>query len=294
MLKGKKVHLVLASGGARGVAHIGVIESLLENDNEIVEVAGCSMGAVIGGLYAAGKLQEYKDWLLGLQRSDVFRQMDFTIAKHGFVKGEKIFSTITDLLGPQKIEELEIPFKAVATDLGSGEEVIFDKGDLYKALRASISIPGIFTPVKYDQDSDRYLVDGGVIIPLPLNQVHKKEGHVVVAVDINAPGPKPKPMKKEASISFENNWLKINWPFFKKDESDTIGLIDVIQTSYEHMQNRLIKRDVAEYKPDVLIQIPRSTSGMFDFHRSKELIEVGKNAFYTYFEEKNAEESVQD
>ncbi len=286
MLKNEKIHLVLASGGARGVAHIGVIEGLLEDGNEIVEIAGCSMGAVIGGLYAAGKLQDYKEWLLDLQRSDVFRQLDFTFAKHGFVKGEKVFSTITDLIGPQKIEDLKIPFKAVATDLHSGEEVVFDKGDLYKALRASISIPGIFTPVKYDSDSKHFLVDGGVINPLPLNQVKVKANHKLVAVDINAPGPKPKVMKKDQSNYKDNSWLSINWPFFKKDDNTDPGLIDVIQTSYEHMQNRLIKRDVAEYKPDVLIQIPRSTCGVFDFHKSKELIKVGRNAYESYFEEK--------
>ncbi len=285
MLKNEKVHLVLASGGARGVAHIGVIESLLENDNEIVEVIGCSMGAVIGGLYAAGKLEDYKNWLLKLQRPDVFKQLDFTLAKHGFLKGEKVFGTMIDLIGPHKIESLKIPFKAVATDLESGEEVIFDKGDLYKALRASISIPGIFTPVRYDENSDQLLVDGGVINPLPLNQVELKEGHKVVAVDINAPGPKPKAMSKSNGASSESSWLKINWPFFKKEENTDPGLIDVIQTSYEHMQNRLIKRDVAEYKPDVLIQIPRSTCGMFDFHRSEELIAVGREAYYHFFEE---------
>ena len=117
MIENQKVHLVLASGGARGIAHIGVIERLEAAGNEIVEVAGCSMGAVVGGLYAAGKLKEYTEWLLELQRTDVFRQMDFTLARHGFVKGEKIFSTIMNLIGPQKIENLKVPFTAVATDL---------------------------------------------------------------------------------------------------------------------------------------------------------------------------------
>lgn len=282
MLENKKIHLVLASGGARGVAHIGVIERLLKHNNEIVEVAGCSMGAVIGGLFAAGKLEEYKKWLLDLQRTDVFRQLDFTFAKHGFLKGEKVFSTITDMLGPQKIEDLKIPFKAVATNLKTGEEIVFEKGDLYQALRASISIPGIFTPIKSEQGED-YLVDGGVINPLPLNMVKKKEGHVLVAVDINGPGPVPKIMQKESNSLMDSSWLKINWPFFKKEGQSDPGLIDVIQASYEHMQNRIIKRDVAEYNPDVFIQIPRSTCGVFDFHRSKDLIEVGHEAFDNYF-----------
>lgn len=282
MLKGEKIHLVLASGGARGVAHIGIIEKLLENDNEIVEVVGCSMGAVIGGLYAAGKLPEYKDWLLKLQRTDVFRQLDFTLARHGFLKGEKVFSTITDLIGPQNIEDLDTPFKAVATDLKTGDEIVFDRGDLYKALRASISIPGIFTPVKYEDDDSHYLVDGGVVNPLPLNQINVQSGHKLVAVDINGPGEPPSLMKEEKE---ESSWLNINWPFFKKDGNTDPGVFDVVQSSYEHMQNRLIKRDIEQYQPDVFIQIPRSTCGVFDFHRSQELIAVGREAYEEYFQD---------
>lgn len=278
-IENKKVHLVLASGGARGVAHIGIIEKLEAANCEIVEVAGCSMGAVIGGLYAAGKLNEYKEWLLNLKRSDVFRQMDFTFAKHGFVKGEKIFSTITDFIGPQKIENLKIPFTAVATDLRSGEEVSFKKGDLYQAMRASVSIPGIFTPVVHKDEPQRLLVDGGVINPLPLNHVEPSEDHIVVAVDINAAGDKPKIMEKEGE-STEKSWLNINFSFFKTEDSkQDPGLMDVMQVSYEHMQNKIIQQSLEKYNPDYLIRIPRSTCGVFDFHQSAQLIRVGKEAY---------------
>lgn len=293
-LKNKKVHLVLASGGARGVSHIGVIEELEADGNEIVEVAGCSMGAVVGGLFAAGKLREYKDWLIELQRADVLRQMDFTFARHGFLKGEKIFSTITDLLGPQKIEDLKIPFTAVATDLKTGEEVVFKKGDLYDAMRASVSIPGIFTPVKYHEKEGHLLVDGGVINPLPLNQIKRQEGHVVVAVDINAPGAKPALMKKEEDEN-ERSWLNINLNFLSSSSEDREpGLMDVIQTSFEHMQNQLIKRDLDLYKPDYLIRIPRNTCGVFDFHHSKNLVEIGRQAYNEQIREsKKAEENAE-
>lgn len=290
-LKNKKVHLVLASGGARGVAHIGVIEQLEADGNEIVEVAGCSMGAVVGGLYAAGKLKEYTDWLTGLQRADVLRQMDFTFARHGFLKGEKIFSTITDLIGPQKIENLQIPFTAVATDLKTGEEVIFKDGDLYQAMRASVSIPGIFTPVNYEQKKGHLLVDGGVINPLPLNQVNPKEGHVVVAVDINATGPKPRLMKPEEDEN-ERSWLNLNLNFLRGSNEDSEpGLMDVIQTSFEHMQNQLILRDLEIYKPDYLIRIPRSTCGVFDFHHAKNLVEVGRLAYEEQIRESSQAEN---
>jgi NTE family protein len=281
-----KVHLVLASGGARGVAHIGVIERLEEEGYEIVEISGCSMGAVIGGLYAAGELGKYKEWLLKLQRADVFRLLDFTFAKHGFLKGEKVFSTITDLIEPRNIEDLKIPFCAVATDLNTGEEVIFKKGDLYHALRASISIPGIFTPVNVS-NSTALLVDGGVVNPLPLNQVHRSENGIIVAVNINSKGQKPKIMIKEKEKDLDKDssgWFNINWPTWKRDDHNKErGFMDVLSTSYEHMQHQLIARDLRLYQPEVLIEIPRETCGVFDFHKSKELIELGRQAFDEQF-----------
>jgi NTE family protein len=281
-----KVHLVLASGGARGVAHIGVIERLEEEGYEIVEISGCSMGAVIGGLYAAGELGKYKEWLLKLQRADVFRLLDFTFAKHGFLKGEKVFSAITDLIEPRNIEDLKIPFCAVATDLNTGEEVIFKKGDLYHALRASISIPGIFTPVNVS-NSTALLVDGGVVNPLPLNQVHRSENGIIVAVNINSKGQKPKIMIKEKEKDLDKDssgWFNINWPTWKRDDHNKErGFMDVLSTSYEHMQHQLIARDLRLYQPEVLIEIPRETCGVFDFHKSKELIELGRQAFDEQF-----------
>lgn len=238
------------------------------------------MGAVIGGLYAAGKLEDYKKWLLELKRSDVFRQMDFTLARHGFVKGERIFSTIMEFIGPQQIENLKIPFTAVATDLRSGEEISFKEGDLYQAMRASVSIPGIFTPVQHEAKAERWLVDGGVINPLPLNHITKQDDHVVVAVDINAQGNKPAIMKKEEEQSDKNGWLNINLNFFKSQQSNQDpGLMDVIQASYEHMQNKIILHSLEKYQPDYLIRIPRSTCGVFDFHHTADLIEVGRQAF---------------
>jgi len=142
-----KIRLVLGSGGARGIAHIGVIEELLNEGHEIVEVVGCSMGAVVGCIFCAGHLQSYKEWLLTLTRSAVFNLTDFTFTRQGFVKGEKVFSTILDMTGPQDIENLPIPFTAVATNMANMREVHINKGDLFRALRASIAITGIFTPV---------------------------------------------------------------------------------------------------------------------------------------------------
>ena len=132
--------------------------------------------------------------------------------------------------------------------------------------------PAFLPRLNTKKGDSHYLVDGGVVNPLPLNQIEAQEGHKIVAVDINGPGEPPSLMKEEKE---ESSWLNINWPFFKKDSNTDPGVFDVVQSSYEHMQNRLIKRDIEQYQPDVFIQIPRSTCGVFDFHRSQELIAVG-------------------
>jgi len=174
----------------------------------------------------------------------------------------------------------------VATDLKTGDEIVFKSGDLYQAMRASVSIPGIFTPVRSKGENPHLLVDGGVINPLPLNQVKAPEGEVILAVDINAPGEKPSLMKDPEPEDSESSWLNINFNFFRSQSSNQDpGLMDVIQTSYEHMQNQIIKRDLKLYPPDYLIRIPRSTCGVFDFHLAKELIEVGKAAYTEQIED---------
>jgi NTE family protein len=276
-----KVHLVLASGGARGVAHIGVINRLKQAGYPIVEVVGCSMGAVIGGLYASGDLDPYTQWLLKLKRADIFKLMDFTITRHGFLKGEKVFSTILDFLGPKNIEDLPLRFRAVATNMHNGKEVVFTQGDLYQALRASISIPGIFTPVKYQ---NQYLIDGGVVNPLPLNLIQKKEGEIIVAVNINANHSAKQPENLNTPNPPEKNWLHINWPFFKKVKPPTAdsldpNLVNILQTSYDHMQNQLIKLMVQAHPPDLMVNISRDICGVFDFHKTQDLINAGEQAF---------------
>jgi NTE family protein len=275
-----KVRLVLASGGARGMAHIGVIERLEEQGYEIIEIVGCSMGAVVGGLYASGTLTAYTNWLLSLKRSDIFKLMDFTFTRYGFVKGEKVFSTILPMVGNKNIEDLAIKFTAIATDMEKGEEVLFTTGDLFTALRASVSIPGIFTPVNYN---NLKLIDGGVINPLPLNLVKKQANEIVVAVNINAPISLEKESEEEPNPAEESkSWLSLNWPFQKKtDKKETIdpNLVNILQTSYDHMQNRLINLMLQNHPPDLLVNVPRDTCGMFDFYKAKEVIALGRNRY---------------
>lgn len=276
-----KVRLVLGSGGARGIAHIGVIEELINDGHEIVEVVGCSMGAVVGGIFCAGHLQPYKEWLLTLTRSAVFSLTDFTFTRQGFVKGEKVFSTILDMTGPQNIEDLPIPFTAVATDIANMSEVHINKGDLFRALRASIAIPGIFTPVL---DDKTYLVDGGVLNPLPVDLISKKEDELVVAVNINAPSLTANidPIKDNQKTETAKNWISISWPFSKKDQANqppSYSLLDLLQTSYDHTQDRLTEMIIKHYRPDLVVNIPRTSCATFEFYKAKEMIDLGKRLY---------------
>ena len=178
----KDVALVLSSGGPRGFAYIGAIESLQAHGFRITSVAGTSMGSLIGGIFAAGKLPEFKEWLYSLDAWKVFSLMDLSIAKNHIVKGERIIDAIREIVPEVRIEDLGVPFCAVAADLYTGEEVVFDRGPLFTAVRASISIPSLFRPVQW---GDTVLVDGAVANCLPLDRVRRTENDLLVAFDVN-------------------------------------------------------------------------------------------------------------
>lgn len=178
----KKVALVLGSGGARGYAHIGVIEELEARGYEIGCVAGCSMGAVVGGIYAAGKLREYREWTESLDYLDVLRLIDVSF-RLGAIRGEKVFGKIHEIVGEINIEDLNIPYTAVATDLTNQQEIWFQEGCLHKAMRASAAIPSLFTPVT---QGNRMLVDGGLLNPLPIVPVVASHCDLIVAVNLNS------------------------------------------------------------------------------------------------------------
>ncbi len=283
----KKVHLVLGSGGARGIAHIGVIEGLEKDGYEIIEVVGCSMGAVIGGIYAAGHLEEYKQWLMELKRGDVFDLMDFTLTRQGFVKGEKIFAKHKEMTGELKIEDFPIPFTAVATDMKHNEEVHFKSGDLYKALRASIAIPGFITPVVQD---GKVLVDGGVLNPLPVDLVDKKEDAIIVAVDLNS-RVEDAITTKEGKADEKPNWFEKLLPENVKDlakkyekhkekqEEETFSLLELMENTFSFTQDRLTSLMLDIHTPDELIKIPRNTAATFDFFKAKQIYKVGLKAY---------------
>lgn len=279
---GKKVHLVLGSGGARGIAHIGAIETLEEAGFEIVSIAGCSMGAVVGGIYAAGYQKAYKDWMLTLTKSMVFDILDFTMARHGFFKGERIFNILEKMTGPQNIEDMKIAFTAVSADMAVNEEVHFTSGDLYKALRASIGIPGVFTPVV---EGGKFLVDGGVLNPLPLNLVRKKDDEMVVAVNLNGRASITdgdlKLDENQEAISTISKWITMLGQNSKAGPNESImvseySLTDLLRSSYRMTQDRVTQLMLVLHPPDILIEIPRNTCSTFDFHKAKALIDLGR------------------
>ncbi|RLD66939.1 MAG: phospholipase [Bacteroidetes bacterium] len=284
----KPVSLVLSSGGARGMAHIGVIEELERFNFEIKAISGCSIGALIGGIYAAGHLQEYKKWLSELEKLDVFKLMDFSISSHGFIKGLKVFNEINKFIGDVLIEDLPIPFTAVATDVNNQKEVIFSKGKLRDAIRASVSIPSVLEPFYLEET---ILVDGGVLNPLPLDLVNRTKNDLLVAIDLNSMAPSKKMVKPKKSkiqkrkeqnsilkrIEFKEQWER----FFPKDKSDKekLGHLSILDRTYDMMQNKISRHAIQEYQPDILVSISRTACSTFDFYRADEMIELGKQTF---------------
>lgn len=274
------VHLVLGSGGARGVAHIGVIEVLEEKGYEIISVSGCSMGAVVGGIYAAGYQKEYKDWLLSLTKPRLLQVMDFTLSRQGFLKGERIFSLFEKKTGPLSIEQLKVPFMAVAADMAQNQEVHYRTGDLYKALRASIAIPGVFTPII---ENGQFLVDGGVLNPLPVNTIIKKGQELVVAVNLNGV---PEIHKDSPAAQEEKVLRKIFKPIIqytssRMEESQSAAeysLRELLLSTYRMTQDRITALMLQTYPPDVLIEIPRNACSTFEFYKAKTLLELGRQA----------------
>lgn len=180
--KGKTVALTLGSGGARGYAHIGAIEVLQERGYNIIAISGCSMGALIGGMFAAGKMQDYKDWVTGLGQFDVLKLLDVTFTSVGAIRGEKVFSIVREILGDTRIEDLPIAYTAVATDLLAHKEIWFQEGPLDRAIRASIAIPSVVTPLVLD---GRVLVDGALLNPLPIIPTISAHADLVVAVNLS-------------------------------------------------------------------------------------------------------------
>lgn len=299
--KSKSVALVLGSGGARGLAHIGVIEELFRRGYKISSISGSSMGAMIGGLLATNKLEEYKKWILSLDKLDILTLIDFTISSKGIVKGQKVFERMQDMnmIPDVNIEDLPVPYTAVAVDIINNELVVFKSGSLQTAIRASISIPSVFTPQPY---SNTLLVDGGVLSPLPLEFVERKPGDILVAVDLNAliPYNTPSPKNNKKGWMAENpkieqmlaKWDKLFGHNNQKEEESkqlkpkSIGYFDLAMRSVQLMQSQLTQYALKLTPPDVLVSISKNSATVFEFYRAAELIEYGRRQCASVLDEK--------
>jgi len=282
-MAGNNIALVLSSGGARGVAHIAVIEELLKSGNQITSIAGASMGAVIGGIYAAGKLPEFTKWLSDLDYWDVFNLLDFSISSKGFIKGEKVFKQTEPFIPKVNIEDLDIPFIAVAADIVNKKQVVYDSGDLKSAIRASVSIPTLLHPIKTNSS---IIVDGGVVNPIPADLVKRQPGDKLVVVDVNANVPYVKPIVKEQEKNLINNLLKRYSKWRKSDEKKelNLGIFDMLNESFDLTQETLSKLMLDKYQPDLRIDISRKICDTMDFHKTPEIIALGRETYYKAIE----------
>ena len=274
--KNKNVALVLSSGGARGLAHIGAIEELESRGYTISSIAGCSMGALVGGVYAAGKLEEFREWMKTIDKKKMLELTDFSLSLNHLVKGKRIIDAIMEFVPDINIEDLPLPYCAVATDLKAGKEVVFTKGSLFEAIRASISIPSFYEPVQRD---GMVLIDGGILNPIPHNRVKRHAGDIMVGVDVSG-------------CDYKSQWeemhqLMTGW---QKDSNSLKAKIldkiipDDLEFNYFSLlarasslmirQNSILMTKLM--KPDMLVDIQMNRYGIFDFDKSEKIIAIGR------------------
>jgi NTE family protein len=301
----RSLSLVLGSGGARGYAHIGVIEELEAQGYAIRSIAGSSMGALVGGVYAAGKLDVFRDWVSPLHRLDVLRLLDWTLFGGGFIKGDRIINVLRKLIGDAEIEDLPIPYTAVAVDLDVQREVWFSRGPLFDAIRASIAIPTIFRPHRYQ---GRLLVDGGLLNPLPVSPTLRDLTDATIAVDVNAPAEpllgvadaadmhdrgaggqatpemlpghdKPAPADLEKA-GYRRRVGEFVESVIGKREQRVVerepGTVELFARSLDIVQETITRLKIAAQPPDLLITIPRNACAFYEFDRAAPLIELGR------------------
>lgn len=279
------VSLALGAGGARGYAHIGVIEEFVRRGYHIKAIAGSSMGALIGGVYAAGALADYRDWVVGLKKMDIFRLLDVTL-RGGAIRGERVFAKLRELTGDPLIETLPLSYTAVATDLVRQKEVWFQKGPLLDAIRASSAVPGFFTPVVKKK---RVLVDGGVLNPLPIIPTVAAHADLIVAVDLNTSRYRLPLIELPNNAYLDRPGFSDDWQRNERKASEgqaaeemammksrLTGRMDILLNSVETMQSSLAEYKIAGYPPDLTINIPKEAGSFYEFHRARELIELGR------------------
>lgn len=291
------VSLVLGSGGARGLAHIGVIRYLEETGYAIRSIAGCSMGAVVGGIYAAGKLDEYEKWVCAIDRVDLLSLLDFSWQKSGLVKGEKIINALRELVGDRAIEDLPLPFTAVATDFEAEREVWMQSGSLFEAIRASMSLPLFFTP---SVRNGRRLIDGGVLNPVPIAPTFSDNNDLTIAVNVSgavqdgqqggrrttekdpATQSHNKPEQEEEHSAFRQKVRAFVESLEERmsgdAEEEELDILEIANQAFDSMQGAISRYKLAAYPPDKVITIARNVATVVEFHRAREIIDLGYRA----------------
>ena len=278
----KTVSLVLGSGGARGLAHIGVISELEANGYEIKSISGCSMGALVGGIFAAGKLDEFEQWVRAITKVDIVSLLDIAWQKHGLVKGDKIINTLIDLVGDRMIEDLPMRYTAVAADVKREKEVWINSGRLFDAIRASISLPLFFTPVEYRSG---HLIDGGVLNPVPIAPTFNDDTDLTVAVNLGGPlqaetiSKNAESRSADCDPSFQEKVSQFisDLQGAKKPRSgDDWSVYDIADQAFDAMQSTIARQKLAAYPPDINIEIARNACETLEFDRADEMIELGR------------------
>ncbi len=263
----KKLGLALGGGGARGCAHIGAIKALEEAKIPISYIAGTSIGALVGGIYAAGHLKNLEAYLTKIKWTDVLAQLDPTVVGNGMFKGKRVVKLINKLIEEKSFQDCQIPFISVATNLFTGQEVRLDEGKLADAIRASISLPGILTTVERE---GLHLLDGGVANPLPVNVVKDMGAEVVLAVDLSKEYSHEK--KTENQQDKDEKWR------LRLGNSKYPNMIDVIEGAMFLMQKAVTEKKLEKYPADLVLSLHLSSARLFDFHKAKLLIQEGYEA----------------
>ena len=271
----KDVALVLSSGGARGLAHIGAIEELEAQGYRITSIAGCSMGALIGGVYAAGKLEDFREWMKTVDRKKMLELTDFSFSLNHLVKGTRIIEAIMEFVPDMSIEDLPIPYCAVATDWKAGREVVFREGSLFDAIRASISLPSFYEPVQRD---GMILIDGGVTNPIPMNRVVRHEGDILVGVDVSGHDYEMQSEMQHELAEKRKRSTSLSQQILNKLIPDNLDFN--YYTMLSRVSSLMIRQNsilMAQLmKPDILVDIQLARYGGFDYDKSEKLIAIGR------------------
>ena len=278
----KTLSLVLGSGGARGLTHIGIINELITSGFQIDSISGCSIGALVGGIFAAEKLDEFERWIRAVTKVDIVNLLDLSWGKDGFVKGDKIIGTLTELVGDQKIESLSTKFTAVAADIGHEKEVWISSGPLFEAIRASISLPLFFTPVRY---KDTWLIDGGILNPVPIAPTFSDGTDLTIAVNLGGPAVATIKSKGRAEAAEQQkSGISATISSFidklgiadKNAQAQNLSAYNIANQAFDSMQNSIARQKLAAYPPDYTIEIPRNICGTLEFDRGAEMIALGR------------------